>query len=99
MSQLGDELMVLVAEALGLPADAFSKFTEERGNVHRGKIIKYPVGADSDQGVGPHFDGGFLTLVSGPVVVWMRWLKRARAAATGVGASRAASAEPGWGVD
>ncbi|PSR73294.1 hypothetical protein PHLCEN_2v10855 [Hermanssonia centrifuga] len=63
VSQLGDELMVLVAEALGLPADAFSKFTEERGNVHRGKIIKYPVGADSDQGVGPHFDGGFLTLL------------------------------------
>ncbi|THG93020.1 hypothetical protein EW026_g8092 [Hermanssonia centrifuga] len=46
-----------------MPLSLARSFTEERGNVHRGKIIKYPVGADSDQGVGPHFDGGFLTLL------------------------------------
>ena len=32
---------------------------------YRAKIVKYPSPTDdsSDQGVGPHFDGGFLTLV------------------------------------
>jgi isopenicillin N synthase-like dioxygenase len=30
------------------------------------QVVKYPVMPEgsSDQGVGPHFDGGFLTLVS-----------------------------------
>ena len=60
------QLLSLVAEALGLAPDAFSHFFEAGGNEDRAKIVKYPAPDDdsSDQGVGPHFDGGFLTLVS-----------------------------------
>jgi len=63
--KLSNELLLIVAEALHLPTDAFSRFVEEGGNQDRAKIVKYPVPADdsSDQGVGPHFDGGFLTLL------------------------------------
>lgn len=62
---LSRELLEVVAEALHVPADAFSRFVEEGGNQDRAKIVKYPVPEDdaSDQGVGPHYDGGFLTLV------------------------------------
>ena len=34
---------------------------------HRGKIVQYPViepGEGEAQGVGPHYDAGFLTFVS-----------------------------------
>jgi isopenicillin N synthase-like dioxygenase len=64
--KLSNELLSVVAEALHMPPDAFSRFIEEGGNQDRAKIVKYPVPADesSDQGVGPHYDGGFLTLVS-----------------------------------
>lgn len=31
---------------------------------HRAKIVKYPVVQDHTQGVGPHYDAGFLTFVS-----------------------------------
>ncbi len=63
--KLSQELLAAVAEALHLPPDAFSPFIEEGGNQDRAKLVKYPVPEDesSDQGVGPHYDGGFLTLV------------------------------------
>ncbi|KAI0694266.1 Clavaminate synthase-like protein [Cytidiella melzeri] len=63
--KLSNELLLVVAEALRMPPDAFSRFVEEGGNQDRAKIVKYPVPADerSDQGVGPHYDGGFLTLL------------------------------------
>ena len=66
LQRLGQELLSLAGEALQLPPDAFSRFVEPGGNQDRMKIIKYPVPAEgsSDQGVGPHYDAGFLTLVS-----------------------------------
>lgn len=65
MQKLSREILSLVAEALQLPTDAFARFFEPEGNQDRSKIVKYPVPTDdsSDQGVGPHYDGGFLTLV------------------------------------
>ncbi|KAF7790079.1 hypothetical protein EIP86_001029 [Pleurotus ostreatoroseus] len=65
VDRLGNELMTLIASALHLPPDAFARFREPGGNQHRAKVVKYPVPTDaaSDQGVGPHFDGGFLTLL------------------------------------
>ena len=66
LQKLSYQLLSLVAEALGLAPDAFAHFFEAGGNEDRAKIVKYPAPTDdaSDQGVGPHFDGGFLTLVS-----------------------------------
>lgn len=66
LQKLSYQLLSLVAEALELPPNSFAHFFEEDGNEDRAKIVKYPAPADdsSDQGVGPHFDGGFLTLVS-----------------------------------
>lgn len=65
LQKLSYELLSLVAEALGLAPNAFNHFFEAGGNEDRAKIVKYPAPTDdsSDQGVGPHFDGGFLTLV------------------------------------
>ena len=64
--KLAHELLAVVTEALHLPPDAFAIFFEDGGNQDRARIVKYPAPEDdsSDQGVGPHFDGGFLTLVS-----------------------------------
>lgn len=53
----------LVAEAIGLPADAFDRFFDE-AQQHKVKIVKYPdlaelgvdSGEDEAQGVGPHKD-------------------------------------------
>ena len=65
MQKLSGELLALAAEAFELPRDAFARFFEPEGNQDRVKLVKYPVPEDdlSDQGVGPHYDGGFLTLV------------------------------------
>ncbi|KAF9241863.1 hypothetical protein BU15DRAFT_87087 [Melanogaster broomeanus] len=56
----------LLAEAFGLPSDALDKFydTDELMQ-HRGKVVKYPTndGSLTDQGVGPHYDAGFLTFL------------------------------------
>ncbi|EKM54796.1 uncharacterized protein PHACADRAFT_258899, partial [Phanerochaete carnosa HHB-10118-sp] len=61
--QLGNDLLPLVAESLGLPRDAFSHFFEVN-NQDRVKIVRYPSPTDdSTQGVGPHYDSGFLTLL------------------------------------
>lgn len=64
--QLAHDFTGLVSEALGLPAEALYEFFEPPGEMqHRGKIIKYPetLAGDSDQGVGPHYDSGFLTFL------------------------------------
>ncbi|KAF8609006.1 Clavaminate synthase-like protein [Ceratobasidium sp. AG-I] len=67
LEALSFEFMALLAEALGLPPDAFERFfdTPKENMVHRSKVVKYPVmpPGSSDQGVGPHYDGGFLTFL------------------------------------
>jgi isopenicillin N synthase-like dioxygenase len=63
MSRLSALFMTLVAEALGMPADAFARFFDA-DQQHKLKIVKYPevdVGDGEDdvlarQGVGPHKD-------------------------------------------
>jgi hypothetical protein len=64
---LADTFILLFAEALGLPPDGLSKFYDSKDKMqHRAKIVQYPVmreGAASNQGVGPHYDAGFVTIV------------------------------------
>ncbi|KZW01859.1 Clavaminate synthase-like protein [Exidia glandulosa HHB12029] len=63
---LAHDFTGLVVEALGLSHDALSDFFEPPGHMqHRGKIIKYPEVKEgaSNQGVGPHYDSGFLTFL------------------------------------
>ena len=63
---LSYEFISLLAEAFGLPSDALSVFYDAAEDMHhRGKIVKYPARdlVSSDQGVGPHFDAGFLTFL------------------------------------
>ncbi|KAG8872847.1 hypothetical protein FRB97_007295 [Tulasnella sp. 331] len=74
LGSLGFEFMGLLAEALGLPVDVFDKFyaSPKESQQHRckellpPKVIKYPIeeGSKGSQGVGPHYDSGFLTLAS-----------------------------------
>jgi isopenicillin N synthase-like dioxygenase len=58
----------LLAEAFGLSSDALRRFYDiDRNMQHRGKVVRYPVinqGDSEGQGVGPHYDAGFLTFVS-----------------------------------
>lgn len=58
----------LLAESFGLPPDAFDRFYDTDDKIqHRSDIIQYPVVTDldaSDQGIGPHYDGSFLTFAS-----------------------------------
>jgi isopenicillin N synthase-like dioxygenase len=64
---LGYQFISLVGEALGLGPDAMDVFYGPHQELqHRGKIVKYPSldHVSSDQGVGPHYDAGFLTFVS-----------------------------------
>lgn len=64
---LGYKFIELLAEAFGLPHDALAQFYDSDALMqHRAKIVKYPVPSDdasSDQGVGPHYDAGFLTFL------------------------------------
>ncbi len=55
----------LLAEALGLGPSGLAHFYDTQELMqHRGKIVKYPVvTGENDQGVGPHYDAGFLTFV------------------------------------
>ncbi|KAK1226313.1 hypothetical protein PQX77_010698 [Marasmius sp. AFHP31] len=67
MWALVKELIQLVAEALGLPRDGFSRYfdTDERMQCF-GKLVRYPTVGENNlasQGVGPHFDQGFLTIL------------------------------------
>ncbi|KAG8991504.1 hypothetical protein FRB90_001317 [Tulasnella sp. 427] len=68
LGKLGYGFMSLLAEALHLPRDVFDKFYDKpkEESQHWCKIIKYPVVTDpsqGDQGVGPHYDSSFLTLL------------------------------------
>lgn len=74
VEQLSYDFIALVAEVLEVSNEALLPFfpagtSKPRPGVlqHRSKIVKYPARkeGESDQGVGPHYDGGFLTFVSG----------------------------------
>ncbi|KZW00299.1 Clavaminate synthase-like protein [Exidia glandulosa HHB12029] len=64
--KLAHEFTGLVSEALGLGPEKLYEFFEPPGQMqHRGKMIKYPeaVEGGSDQGVGAHYDSGFLSFL------------------------------------
>ena len=66
VEDLSFEFIQLIAESLGLPANAFDGFYDEpKGDMqHRSKFVKYPeASSEGEQGVGPHYDSGFLTFV------------------------------------
>lgn len=66
VATLSYRFLELISESLGLAPDALSTFLKDPADLcHRGKIVKYPtqVAGASTQGVGPHFDAGFLTFV------------------------------------
>ena len=65
MEELSYKFTSLVAEAFGLGSDGLSQFYDTPPLMqHRAKIVQYPVVEGSnDQGVGPHYDAGFLTFV------------------------------------
>ncbi|KAF5357455.1 hypothetical protein D9757_011601 [Collybiopsis confluens] len=67
VSALGTHFITLIAEALSLPSDGLSRFYESPDRMqHRSKVVQYPVPterSESDQGVGPHYDAGFLTIL------------------------------------
>jgi len=66
VEKLSHEFVRLVAEALGLLPDGLAQFYDARERMqHRSKIVKYPTRDEvaSEQGVGPHFDAGFLTFL------------------------------------
>lgn len=62
---LSYKLSSLIAEAFGLGPDGLAQFYDIPSLMqHRAKIVQYPViKGSSDQGVGPHYDAGFLTFV------------------------------------
>ncbi|KAI0040908.1 Clavaminate synthase-like protein [Auriscalpium vulgare] len=60
--------IALIAEALGVPPAALTRFYDAPERMqHRAKIVKYPArptdAVSAAQGVGPHFDAGFLTFL------------------------------------
>jgi isopenicillin N synthase-like dioxygenase len=63
----------LMAEAFGLAENGLAHFYDTKELMqHRGKIVKYPpVIGGSDQGVGPHYDAGFLTFVRVLPISWL----------------------------
>lgn len=67
VEDLSFEFIKLLAESLGLAPDALDIFfhTPRSTMQHRSKVVKYPtVDPESgNQGVGPHYDSGFLTFV------------------------------------
>ncbi|KAF8444829.1 hypothetical protein L210DRAFT_3475806 [Boletus edulis BED1] len=66
VQQLSYRFISLLAEAFGLASDALDSFYDaDEFMQHRGKIVKYPAndGSIADQGVGPHYDAGFLTFL------------------------------------
>jgi isopenicillin N synthase-like dioxygenase len=66
VQDLSYKFVSLLAEAFGLPSDALAQFYDSDELMqHRGKFVQYPqseVGSEG-QGVGPHYDAGFLTFV------------------------------------
>jgi len=56
----------LMSESLGLGPNGLDQFFDERSKMqHRCKVVQYPSldKVSSSQGVGPHFDAGFLTFL------------------------------------
>ena len=64
LTELGIRLLKAFALALGQPEDVFAPIYDPASNILL-KLIRYPGRdtTDSDQGVGAHKDGGFLTLL------------------------------------
>ncbi|KII92963.1 hypothetical protein PLICRDRAFT_172985 [Plicaturopsis crispa FD-325 SS-3] len=64
VQELSYKFISLLAEAFGLPEDALNGFYDADDLMqHRAKIVRYPDDVESDQGVGPHYDAGFLTFL------------------------------------
>ncbi|TFK65259.1 Clavaminate synthase-like protein [Pluteus cervinus] len=67
VQSLSYEFSSLISEAFGLGPDGLSHFYDSDDLMqHRAKIVQYPIveaGAGKDQGVGPHYDAGFLTFL------------------------------------
>ncbi|KAH9031122.1 Clavaminate synthase-like protein [Lactarius pseudohatsudake] len=66
VESLSYEFVRLVAEALGLVPDGLAQFFDTRERMqHHAKLLKYPTRdeAASEQGIGPHFDAGFMTFL------------------------------------
>ncbi|KAJ7230032.1 hypothetical protein GGX14DRAFT_581999 [Mycena pura] len=64
VQQLSYDFSALLAEALGLPTAALMQFYDRDELMqHRGKIVRYPQTDSETQGVGPHYDAGFLTFL------------------------------------
>ncbi|KAF7324389.1 Clavaminate synthase-like protein [Mycena venus] len=64
VQQLSYDFIGLLAEAFGLPSDALKQFYDtDEFMQHRGKIVQYPQTDSESQGVGPHYDAGFLTFL------------------------------------
>lgn len=68
VEDLANQFIRLFSEALGLPPDGLAHFYDSPDRMqHRSKLVQYPAVSDnsaSDQGVGPHYDAGFVTVVS-----------------------------------
>jgi hypothetical protein len=66
VQDLSYKFISLLAEAFGLPPNGLAHFYDtDHLMQHRAKIVRYPTVDDSssNQGVGPHYDAGFLTFV------------------------------------
>jgi len=65
VQNLSQRFSTLIAESFGLGSEGLAGFYDTPQKMqHRAKIVRYPVTHDgSDQGVGPHYDAGFLTFV------------------------------------
>ncbi|KDR66376.1 hypothetical protein GALMADRAFT_1158917 [Galerina marginata CBS 339.88] len=65
VQELSYKFSSLIAESFGLGPDGLSQFYDTPELMqHRSKIVQYPVVEGSnDQGVGPHYDAGFLTFL------------------------------------
>ncbi|KAF8875881.1 hypothetical protein CPB84DRAFT_1689432 [Gymnopilus junonius] len=65
VQELSYKFSSLISESFGLGPDGLSQFYEAPELMqHRSKIVQYPVvEGSSDQGVGPHYDAGFLTFL------------------------------------
>ncbi|TCD64835.1 hypothetical protein EIP91_003583 [Steccherinum ochraceum] len=65
LEKLSTEFIALIEEALELPPGAMKQFFSNIGGLqHWGKVVKYPAPDNSsNQGVGAHYDPGFLTFL------------------------------------
>jgi isopenicillin N synthase-like dioxygenase len=78
LTQLSENFLLLVAEALALPPDTFIPFLSDQ---HRLKLVHYPASENgADQGVGPHKDSSgwwtFLLQASPPHINGLQALNK-----------------------